>query len=201
MPIYIRDSGGVLREVKKVWVRDSGVLREMEKVWTRDSGALREVFSAEESVIWTGQLRRANNTSGTQSVFGSVNTIASNVFTIISGLNIPADWMASNTAAFLTGFFMVGTGGNAGFVQFHLSFTDGASGGDGQELLSSIENNGLRIDVTAGTSSVSVIMNSGTIDDISEPYAFKPSNSSEVITFVDGLSIGLHNTTLKLARI
>ena len=75
----------------------------------------------------------------------------------------------------------------------YLNDTDsGSGGGFGHDFISALETT-LQISVTVGTSTITFTLGS----DTSEPYLWVPTNGQDVEDFVEDLTPGLHNTTLK----
>ena len=148
---------------------------------------------------WTGNLRVLGPDNVGRKRFGCVNT-SGNFSGLISGFDLPTDWIDGGGNAFVRNILLYGTANVGGSVStVNLSSSDSGDGYDAGPDLTSISLNHLRVKITVGNSSLEFSLVSGNNPDDSEPYAFVPAlDEREAIEdFVDDLPLGLQSSTVE----
>lgn len=153
------------------------------------------------TATYTGMLRRVN--SGNIRLLGSYTNSGdpdTSFSSAISGFQLPAEWMAGDSIAYVRIFGVINVGsGDGGRLTLQLNSADTGDGGSaGPDLTSDLETT-LQVTVEVGTNSISLDVSNANLDDTEEPYTWN-FNTSGSRAFMDALSLGLHTATITLTN-
>lgn len=162
------------------------------------------VWQAEDSVSWTGTLRKWEGTS--EHRFGSVLSTGQFDTGVFSGFVLPPAWVVGNATAYVRIVFFntapLGSDNANQDLFLRVSTSDTGNGGDaGPDLIPSIES-ALQCRITVGSNVL--LLDSAVADtvDTAEPYQNRWRKGSdtgmEMTAFMNALAAGTHTATVTL---
>ena len=148
-----------------------------------------------ESVEWSGNLRLHSHPFTNERTFGSINASGNDDLEAFSGFQLPQSWSADGlTTLYVRGFKFYVSESVASLILNLNNVDSGGGAGLGDDLASSLETT-LQVQVKRSAANVDFSFAGNT--DLSEPYLFDITNSTDVARFLNAGSVGVFATTIK----